>query len=673
MQKRIIQSLLMAGAIFFIVGGVLIGKVFAASDPFPVYECLKSNVAFWKKVYTQYSSKQGILHDSSDVSVIYEIIDLVDQQKPNARKINEARIRESKRKYENIVEKLAREESPSAPEENRIAALFGPTAVRRDFLTAKENLRCQIGQMDRFQEGLIRSGAFLEEIKEIFESYGLPADLAYLPHVESSFNHDAYSKFGAAGIWQFMRSTGKRFMEIGYTIDERRDPIRSSHAAAKLLKGNYQTLGDWPTAITAYNHGLSGMLRAKQSLGGYEEIFRRYQSQLFKFASRNFYAEFLAARDVAKNYRQYFGQLELNKPAKYHEIVLTSYLPIGDLVRNSDLDADVIRRLNPALREPVYKGQKYIPKGYSLRLPVAPEEVPSELSQQIYKSEQKRSLFYTVQRGDTARDVARIHGIELSQLTLANSLDNKATIYAGQNLRIPASDEKNEGLVTATLVSDKAYSPVHPESAPVTKSNPDAKEEVKIQQESLIPALHEKIKTGELPANPSIVTGDLVAQRVTSRDGRVIGVIRAEAEETLGHYADWLAVPIQAIRKLNGFRNARMLKLHELVKIPLDKVSKEDFEEKRFEYHKQVEEDFFASYKVENVKIYKIGDGDNIWTLCAEVFDVPFWLVVKYNPDLDFESLKPSRELLIPVVEGLGFPGGIPAPGNRVFGREGNP
>jgi membrane-bound lytic murein transglycosylase D len=401
------------------------------------------------------------------------------------------------------------------------------------------------------------------------------------------------------------------------------------------------------------------MLRAKHSLGGYEEIFKRYNTPMFKFASRNFYAEFLAARDVAKNYQQYFGDLQFNKPTEWREIVLADYLPVGDLVRQYGLDADVIRSLNPALRKPVYKGQKYIPKGYSLRLPIAPGESPvgtlSELPQRIYKAQQKRSLFYTVQRGDTAREIARIEGVELPDLIVANNLDHKATIYAGQNLRIPASDEKKESLVTATLIRDKAYSPpVHPGSPSAVKGEHAAVAEAEIPQDNPSLASQERIKTAELPANPSIVTGDLVVEKVAMQDGRAIGVIRAEAEETIGHYADWLAVSTQAIRKLNGWKSARMMKLHEVVRIPLYKVSKQDFEEKRFEYHKGMEEDFFASYKVENMKTYKIRGGDNIWTLCKEVFEMPFWLVVKYNPDLDFNSLRPSQELFIPVVEAKG-------------------
>ena len=167
-------------------------------------------------------------------------------------------------------------------------------------------MRCQVGQQDRFQAGLIRSGAYMDRMRAIFSAHGLPADLAFLPHVESSFNTNAYSKFGAAGMWQFTRSTGKRFMTVDYVLDERRDPIAAAHAAARLLKENHERLGSWPLAITAYNHGAAGMQRAKAAHGDYPGIFTSYKGRTFKFASRNFYSEFLAARRVASDYRRYF-------------------------------------------------------------------------------------------------------------------------------------------------------------------------------------------------------------------------------------------------------------------------------------------------------------------------------------------------------------------------------
>jgi len=372
MGNKITQLIFLGIALLIVQPAVFAAtEVLPNPDPFPVYPCLQANVDFWKKVYTEYTLEHGIIHDSWNLSIIYEVVDLEDADRPGAFMINKKRIRRAEEKYKAILAKLARGNSPSSPEEQRVVDLFGPTATRKDFEQARRNIRCQLGQMDRFQEGIIRSGACIEQIKAVFESYGLPADLAYLPHVESSFNHKADSKSKAAGIWQFTRPTGKRFLKIGQELDERRDPIVSSNAAARLLKENYQVLRDWPMAITAYNHGLGGMVKAKRAQKTYEAIFSEYKSRSFKFASRNFYSEFLAARDVAKSYRQYFGDLELENPPNTHEIVVGNKVPVKDLARHFNVNLADIKNLNPSLKESVYRGQKPLPKGYTLRLPLA--------------------------------------------------------------------------------------------------------------------------------------------------------------------------------------------------------------------------------------------------------------------------------------------------------------
>jgi membrane-bound lytic murein transglycosylase D len=230
-------------------------------------------------------------------------------------------------------------------------------------------MRCQVGQKDRFERGLIRSGAYVQRIKAIFRSHGLPEDLCYLPHVESSFDITAYSKAGAAGMWQFTPATGKRFLTVNKFLDERRDPIRASEAAAKLLKHNYERLGDWPMAVTGYNHGVAGMLRAKEEMGTYEAIFGGYYGPIFRFASRNFYSEFLAARHVAKHYRQYFNDIRLSKPLEAREVLTKGQISAVALSRHYGVDLETLRALNPALGQPVLKGQRQVPKGYMLRLP----------------------------------------------------------------------------------------------------------------------------------------------------------------------------------------------------------------------------------------------------------------------------------------------------------------
>lgn len=464
-------------SLLFLGNTLIFAELCAASDLFPAYPGIKSNVVFWKKVYTKYSTTQGIIHDSNNLEIIYEVIDLEKQGGGRARKINRKRIKKAKEKYKKILRKLVRNRSASTQEARRVAKLFGPEGNRAIFRKAMRNIRYQLGQKDRFRKGIIRSGTYFPEIKRIFRSQGLPVDLAYLPHVESSFNPEAHSKYGAAGIWQFTRSTGKRFLALSYALDERRDPIRSSYAAARLLKENYKKLGSWPMAITAYNHGVAGMLRAKRTRGSYEEVFKRHKSRLFGFASRNFYSEFLAAREVAKNYQQYFGDLKLNSPGKSWKVVLNGYASIKDLARHFKVDITAIRNLNRSLRKPVYNGQKYVPKGYTLRLPYTTDRSSLNLSTglppDIYKPRQKPSRFYRVQKGDTAGKIAMIHRVKLSDLILANHLDSRATIYIRQKLRLPVPGEVLDKLTRAKTFKKKEKKRKSPESFILLKTGLD--------------------------------------------------------------------------------------------------------------------------------------------------------------------------------------------------------
>ena len=151
--------------------------------------------------------------------------------------------------------------------------------------------------------------------------------------------------------------------------------------------------------------------------------------------------------------------------------------------------------------------------------------------------------------------------------------------------------------------------------------------------------------------NPVVVTGNLMVQRVFKKKKRFYGVIRVNTRETLGHYADWLNVSAQRLRRLNGFSLEQGIRYNDRIVIPFIDVSRDLFEEKRYEYHKEFEEDFLNAYKIENVWVYEIKRGDNIWKLCQERFDLPFWLIRKYNSKMDFRNLKPLQKIIVPVVE----------------------
>ncbi len=628
---------------------------------FPLHDVISPNVGFWTKVYTEYTTSQAIVHDDRDLNIIYAIIDLKPYEDSSARKINRQRMKEAKAKYEKILKRLAADPSTNDAESRRVADLFGPRSSARTFRTASDRVRCQVGQSNRFRAGLVRSGAYIDQIRTIFRSYDLPEELAYLPHVESSFDTKAYSKFGAAGIWQFTRSTGKRFMKVGYVLDERRDPFLATRAAASLLKENFLKLGSWPLAITAYNHGAAGMERAKKSYGDYPAIFESYRSRTFKFASRNFYSEFLAAYQVASNYQAYFGDLQLDRPAQFQAVPLDGYAGLEQLCEYFNVSVETVRSLNPALRPPVFDGQKLVPRGYPFRLPSGPAlaAIPSH----IFKDTQKPSHFYTVQRGDTAGKVARTHNVRLTDLILANNLDHRARIYPRQTLRIPLPGEAlpaaqpgalGEPMDMGLLAEHEDVKPVAAVSPPEDETYPQP-----VLASIIPPTVSGNLSPEEAdpdinngqPPSVEIVSADVRFEKVISHKQRPVGILEVEVEETLGHYSEWAGVRTQQIRWLNGLDFGQTLHLHQKIKIPLAKTTAREFEENRYEFHKRLQEDFFAVYRVSDLQPYRVTRGDNLWILCMQKFDIPMWLLKNCNPEVDFAELRLQQKLLVPTIE----------------------
>jgi len=344
-----------------------------SSRHFPLFPAIQPNVAFWERIYTTYSTSEAVIHDQHDLSRIYAVIPITDYLQPGAAKLNKPVLDAAEEKYAAILTRLARGVAPATKEERQIAVMV-QGLKKSQLVKASESVRIQIGQKERFREGVIRSRAYLPEIKKIFRSYNLPEELAYLPHVESSFNPDARSKVGASGLWQFTKSTGKEYLRIDDTVDERHDPILASHAAAKFLKKNYTVLDSWPLALTAYNYGTAGMARAKRDKGSYVKIFQEYEEGHFKFASRNFYSEFLAALKSAKKLEgSLFPPVH---PAPVTTVRLSSQTSIDSIKRHFKVDGKTIKKLNPTIEQSVLEGKKHLPRGYLLKLPATVQTSP---------------------------------------------------------------------------------------------------------------------------------------------------------------------------------------------------------------------------------------------------------------------------------------------------------
>ena len=215
---------------------VFLGLPVVADELFPVPDGMQRDVDFWIDIFSHYTTEQGVLHDNRNLAVVYERIDLSAEMGRRERQRQIARRREH---YQDILRTLASgKRDKLTDEESRVLALWPEDVSNATLKAAVRQIRYQQGLRDRFLEGLQRSGRWRDYIEAELRALGVPVDLAALPHVESSYNPDARSHVGASGIWQFTRSTGRRFMRIDHVLDERNDPWEASRAAGKLLAYN---------------------------------------------------------------------------------------------------------------------------------------------------------------------------------------------------------------------------------------------------------------------------------------------------------------------------------------------------------------------------------------------------------------------------------------------------
>jgi membrane-bound lytic murein transglycosylase D len=435
----------------------------AADTAFPRPAALERDVEFWIRVYTEINTNSGFLHDENNLNVVYETLQFSPTTSPRER----MRLVDSAHdRYVAALKRIATGMGPLSESDQKVRALWGDEGTPIRLLEATHHIRFQLGQSDRFRAGLVRSGQWETHIAETLANLGLPPELAVLPHVESSFNPAAYSKVGAAGLWQFMRSTGRRYMRIDRTVDDRMDPFRATEAAAQLLSYNYRLLGTWPLALTAYNHGAGGMRRAKDEVGTDDitAILRNYRSPSFGFASRNYYVSFLAALEIDHNPEKYFGAVEHAPEAKFTEIALPVNASVATLERALKVDHDTLRSLNPALLPACWRGQRPVPSGYRLRLPLEEKWTPQLVAQRLGASPgavlavQAEQAKHRVLPGETLASIADAYGVNTSTLARLNGLKSGARVRVGNLLRVPEGQPAVVRVAAHDATSDKIHS-----------------------------------------------------------------------------------------------------------------------------------------------------------------------------------------------------------------------
>ena len=682
-----------AAALLLAISALLTAtRAYAADDPMPRPPQLERDVQFWIRVYSQIDTNSGFLHDQYNLGVVYDTLRFAPNTPPAER---QRQVDEARERYGAALRRIAAAgDAALTPDDQRIRDLWGAEGTPARLRSAVDDIRFQLGQADRFRAGLIRSGAWETHIAETLANLGLPPELAVLPHVESSFDPNAYSKVGAAGLWQFMRSTGRRYMRIDSAVDDRLDPFRSTEAAAQLLSYNYHVLGTWPLALTAYNHGTAGMRHATETMGTDDivKIVRGYGSRTFGFASRNFYVSFLAALDIDRNPEKYFGPLHKDSEAHFQEVPLPAYVSAASLERALQIDAPNLRALNPALLPSVWNGGQRVPKAYRLRLPVGDSAWNTQLlAARLTPAEmfagQRGPQRYRVQSGDTLAALADRYGVPIEQLARLNHLRTSAHLKPGHTISVPETTTVALAAATAPAPAQLSAPPQRssaPASAAVVASiappspggavSPDvalresaedaaAIEEVVI--ESTRPP-HEATPTSQPVSaaqaealGPALGPAAESEQNADPFDYSVAqdGTIRVAAEETLGHYADWLGLSSARLREINHLKLHAPVRIGQRVRLDFSQVTREVFETLRHEYHREQQASYFAAHRIVGTEVHIARPGDSAWTLTKRESQLPVWLLQQYNPDLDLSALRAGTQIVVPRVEEVGSGG----------------
>lgn len=285
-----------------------------------------------------------------------------------------------------------------------------------------------------FSRSLARSQAYEEMMKKIFREKNLPEELFYLALIESGYNPTALSRAKASGIWQFVAQTAKRFgLRVDKWVDERRDPEKSTYAAAEYLKTLYGMFNNWDLATAGYNAGEAKVLKAMQ-IAQSDDFWEISKRRYLKEETKKYVPMFLAAVTIAQEPQKYgFANIDYHPPLVYEKVLVPPSTSLTLVAKASETDFSEIRALNPALiRE---KTPPTLPK-FEIKLPPGKKVIFEKNFSRLSQASANKKV-YRVRSGDSLARIAKKYHVSVQDICTVNDLSSQALLKQGSILKIP--------------------------------------------------------------------------------------------------------------------------------------------------------------------------------------------------------------------------------------------
>ncbi len=305
----------------------------------------------------------------------------------------------------------------------------------------ERNIELYTGRLkETFATYLSRSGRYIGMMKEILREEGLPEDMAYLPLVESGFNTRAYSRRRAAGPWQFISATAKRYgLKVNWWVDERRDPVKSTRAAAGYLSDLYDMFGSWSLAMAAYNAGETRIRKALRRTRSHD-YWGLLSTSHIRRETKNYVPNFIAARLIAADPAKYGFDITYEEAFVYDEVRLESPLTLDIVAKCANTTVRKIKEMNPELRR--WSTPPDV-KNYKVKIPRGMHKKFFKNLSKIPEGKRFTVEVYRVKRGDTVSEIAQKTGVRSRTVISYNKLNRRGFITVGQKLLIPVGLRAN--------------------------------------------------------------------------------------------------------------------------------------------------------------------------------------------------------------------------------------